>query len=665
MSAPHFERGEALSALQTIPPDLPRDEWHKVGRAAIAAGLSVDDLTDWSRPAPNFKSDRDVIAAFKTIKPEGGTGPGTLYAMAKEYGWASAPGGCSVNDQITAGLASMTRKHAEPSQQLDRPKPTAAEVWDRCAPAPADHPYITKKQGAPDGLRVVPAGDPLRIMGESMAGALVVPVVRPDGSLSSLQLIAPPDTADRLKRQDKPGKLNLPGAALEGWFTVGAVVPGAPVYLCEGIGQAWACHKATGQAAAVCFGWGRVRKVADELRRSHPGARLVIVPDAGKETEADQIAAATGAAVARMPTGSAQNTDVNDLASEWGHERLAALLAEAVPPTNVALPLGTVFADELPAEYAPPDELVQGVLTAGAGSMLYGDSNSGKTFFTIDLACAVARGVPWMGRRTEPGLVVYVAAESPQSIRSRLQAYQQHHRCKVPNFAIVQHPLDLFNGDVGTEALIALVKIVELQRGQPVRLIVGDTLARLSAGANENSGEDMGVVVQHFDRIREATGAHFLLIHHSGKNAANGARGWSGIRAAIDTEIEVTDEAKGRCAEITKQRDLPTKGERLGFTLEPVAIGRTKWGDPATTCVVVPADAPGRGITRKLGPVEGAVLEFLRSLPAGTMRSAVVKHFDGQYNRTSVYRAMDKLDGSGMVNIAPASGMIAIADAAR
>ena len=81
-------------------------------------------------------------------------------------------------------------------------------------------------------------------------------------------------------------------------------------------------------------------------------------------------------------------------------------------------PLSVVFADDLPEAFTPPDELVEGVLTVGGGSVLYGDSNSGKTFFTIDLACAVARGVPWMGRRTEPGLVVYVAAESPQSIRS-------------------------------------------------------------------------------------------------------------------------------------------------------------------------------------------------------------------------------------------------------
>ena len=62
----------------------------------------------------------------------------------------------------------------------------------------AAHGYIQAKRGTPDGLRVVPADDPLRIMGESMAGALAVPCMAADGTLSTLQLIPPPDVAKRL-----------------------------------------------------------------------------------------------------------------------------------------------------------------------------------------------------------------------------------------------------------------------------------------------------------------------------------------------------------------------------------------------------------------------------------------------------------------------------------
>jgi hypothetical protein len=142
----------------------------------------------------------------------------------------------------------------------------------------------------------------------------------------------------------------------------------------------------------------------------------------------------------------------------------------------------------------------------------------------------------------------------------------------------------------------------------------------------------MGLVMRRFDRIRSACNAHFMLIHHSGKAAANGARGWSGIRAAVDIETEVTDSPTGRCAEITKQRDLSTKGERIGFRLDTVTLGTTKWGSAATSCVVVPADAPDKPQGMRLSEFAGAVLEYLRTQPAGKKKREVVEHFQPLYD---------------------------------
>ena len=536
------DTARAIDALHSIPPDLPRDEWVRVGMAAHAAGLDFDTFDAWSAGAGNY----DAAASrntWRSIKPGKGVGAGTLFRVAAENGWRMGEG------KPQQRPMQAPRKAAE---QPRKPAPgmSPAEVWNRCEAATAAHGYITAKAaaGVPlAGLRVVPAGDPLRIQGQSMAGALVVPAYGPQG-LQSLQLIPPPGAGK---------KMNLPGAPMAGAsFTVGKVVPGGVVHVCEGIGQAWACWQATGHPAVACFGWGNVGKVAEALRQRDAAARLILCPDTGKEESAAEIAQALQCAVAYMPHGEAQNFDANDLAQRDGFDVLAGLLEDAREPAPPGLPLSVAFADELPETFTPPDELVEGVLTAGDGSVLYGDSNSGKTFFVIDMAAAVARGAQWMGRNTEPGLVVYLAAESPASVRGRLQAYQRHHGVRVPNFAIVQSPIDLFDGDADTEAVIAVVRQLERQRGQKVRLIVGDTLARLSAGANENAGQDMGLVVRRFDRIRTACNAHFLLIHHSGKAAANGARGWSGIRAAVDTEIEVTDSPTGRCAEITKQRDL-------------------------------------------------------------------------------------------------------------
>ncbi len=630
------DTAKAIDALHAIPPDLPRDEWVRVGMAAQAAGLDFDAFNDWSAGAGNY-SERDARDTWRSFKPGKGIGPGTLYRIAAEYGWRM---GGSTRQQRPV---QAPRKAAEPPRK-PAPGMGAGEVWERCEPASIAHGYIVEKRaaGVPlDALRVLPAGDPLHIKGQSMAGCLVVPAFAADGALQSLQLIPPPSAGK---------KLNLPGAPMAGAsFTVGKVVPGGTVHMCEGIGQAWAVWQATGAAAVVCFGWGNVARVAADLRQRDASARLVLVPDVGKEEPAEKIAQEVGAAVAYMPEGEPQNFDANDLAQRDGHDVLADALQAAREPAPPLLPLSVAFADELPDTFTPPDELVEGVLTAGDGSVLYGDSNSGKTFFVIDMAAAVARGAQWMGRNTEPGLVVYLAAESPASVRGRLQAYQKHHGVRVPNFAIVQSPIDLFDGDADTEAVIVVVRQLERQRGQKVRLIVGDTLARLSAGANENAGQDMGLVVRRFDRIRSACNAHFLLVHHSGKAAANGARGWSGIRAAVDTEIEVTDSAQGRCAEITKQRDLSTKGNRIGFRLDTVTLGSTKWGAAATSCVVVAADAPDKPQGKRVSEVGGAVLEYLRTQPAGKKKREVVEHFQPLYDKSAVYRELKKLVTAGQV----------------
>jgi RecA-family ATPase len=217
------------------------------------------------------------------------------------------------------------------------------------------------------------------------------------------------------------------------------------------------------------------------------------------------------------------------------------------------------------------------------------------------------------------------------------------------------------DGDADATAIISLIEDLEREHGEKVALVIGDTLARIAAGANENSGEDMAVVLKHADVIRSATGAAFLWIHHSGKDQAKGMRGWSGIRAAIDTEIEVTvDEATGvRTAEITKQRDLPGKGTRIGFRLETVHLGVNQWGTARTSCVVVPADAPPkREQGRRQSEVAGAIAELLTSHGAGMRKGEIVKHFEDRHHKASVYKELSKMAAAG--RIYEVAGVIAL-----
>jgi hypothetical protein len=240
--------------------------------------------------------------------------------------------------------------------------------------------------------------------------------------------------------------------------------------------------------------------------------------------------------------------------------------------------------------------LVTGVLDVSSLSVLYGASNCGKSFFALDIAAHLAMGREWRGRETHKGAVIYIAAEGGLGIEERLTAWRIHHDIDVEGVPlyVIPEPIDL--GRIETDAALLIQRLAPLPKPA---LIIIDTLSRAMAGGNENSPDDMGRFVGNCDKLRLATKAHVMVIHHSGKDDTRGARGHSLLRAAADTEIEVTaDETGTRTASIVKQRDYRT-GDPFGFRLEPVDIGQDEAGNPVTSCVVVATDAPARSAASK------------------------------------------------------------------
>lgn len=403
MSAADIER--AREALQHINPGISRKEWHEVGRAAIAAGLTVDDLVEWSRPAANFKSEQDVRASFRTIASNGKTQSGTLFHVAKQHGWKPRQNG------RTKPIAPPTAP-APARREKTAQTPDLAACWASWPDADAGHPYIVAKNGTPEGLKVVPDDSPLTIAGHRVAGWLAIPARNNDGELQSAQFIPPPG-------QGK--KLNMPRASMAGArFIVGKPLPDAPIYLCEGIGAAWACWQATGNAAACCFGWGNVERVADGLRQK---ARLVIVPDVGKEEAAAEIAQKYGCAVAKLPEGLPVNFDANDYAQAEDADELRAILEAAKqpePPPPLLLPVSV--ADVIACPSAPPRFIWEGFLPRGEVALLGAHGGTGKSTIALMLAVAVATGRELFGHATEQAPALFLSLEDGAAIvRHRLR----------------------------------------------------------------------------------------------------------------------------------------------------------------------------------------------------------------------------------------------------
>jgi hypothetical protein len=270
-----------------------------------------------------------------------------------------------------------------------------------------------------------------------------------------------------------------------------------------------------------------------------------------------------------------------------------------------------------------PRYIVKGVLPQAELVVLYGESGSGKTFMALDLVMAIVTGSPWRGRKTKQGRCVYIAAEGAGGFRNRIQAY------------VADKQLDASTLDMGVihAAPNFLLKEDALDVARSIgkcAVIVVDTWAQTTPGGNENSGEDMGKALAHCKGLHRATGAVVILVHHAGKDATKGARGWSGLRAAADAELEVVRSGDARAMRLSKQKD----GEDntvWGFKLETVSIGMDEDDEIITSCVIRETEGgmPGPQLVRKLGDVEkvvnSVIQEFAQAQNTGIEVEEVIK----------------------------------------
>ena len=230
------------------------------------------------------------------------------------------------------------------------------------------------------------------------------------------------------------------------------------------------------------------------------------------------------------------------------------------------------------------DYVIKGWLDRNAVSVLYGEPNTGKSFLALDIAHHVQLGRSWAGQRVRPGNVLYIAAEGGALFANRVAALDS------PGFWVMTGALHLPDGcrESDSAPLADAIDHLAAMHG-PFALIIFDTLARVMAGRDENAAQDIAALINATDYLRRRTGAHIMLVHHSGKDRTRGARGHSSLRAAVDTEIELTrDEFHLITAHATKQRDMQA-GQQFAFRLKLHQFpDLDQDGDPVTTCTVYP-----------------------------------------------------------------------------
>ena len=228
-------------------------------------------------------------------------------------------------------------------------------------------------------------------------------------------------------------------------------------------------------------------------------------------------------------------------------------------------------------ELPSPHWVIEDLIPQSALAVLFGAPASGKSFLALDWALSVACGRAWGGHGVMQGPVLYVAAEGIGGLRERVDAWETNHQEADPSAFFLLDAVQLAGGggDVG-----ALLDAISASIKDAPQLVVFDTLARCSVGADENTARDIGIVIRSADRVRQATGAAVLLIHHMRKDGEQ-ERGSTALRGAADVMLKLQAKDKRVLLTCDKVKDAAAF-ESEWWRLVPMA----------NSCVLIGADAP-------------------------------------------------------------------------
>lgn len=308
--------------------------------------------------------------------------------------------------------------------------------------------------------------------------------------------------------------------------------------------------------------------------------------------------------------------------SAGARDVLRQRMREPVQPAGEVASLRFVTVAELLRE--PPQAWrVLRVIPARGLVVLYGASGSGKTFVGLDLAAAIVQGVAWAGRRTRPGPVAYVAAEG--HLRDRFDAYLKEHGLDdLDGLRVLNAGVNLLDPSADIQPLLAAMREFAMQAGG-IAVVIIDTLNRVMPGGDENSSEDMGMVIAAAKLIEREFGCGVVFIHHSGKDEAKGSRGHSSLKAATDAEISVRRDGDLRTVTAEKVRDGEDGAVLMTFRLRSVDLGPMTDCDPdadpserRTSCVVEPVAAAAGAAPVRLSDTDSIALRVLQTMATTT-----------------------------------------------
>ena len=292
------------------------------------------------------------------------------------------------------------------------------------------------------------------------------------------------------------------------------------------------------------------------------------------------------------------------------------------------LPPVKSFKDMLTDPPQLASELICGILRVGNKMIITGDSKSGKTCLTQELAVDIAEGRSWLNKfKCKQGRDLYLNFEVQEAsmferfrkIYEQLGGAKCSQNLDIWNLRGFACPLDDISG-----------QIIRKCRNEHYVAIILDPIYKIQGG-DENSASDIAKFCNEMDHIARETGASVIYNHHHAKGSQGEKKAidrgsGSGVfardpDAIIDLSILALDkDTEHLVAARLKSREVPMKME---FNLREFASP-----EPLNMWFSFPLHVVDEAGILNMAPVEG-------SREANLMKSP---------NRTSAYERKQILD---------------------
>lgn len=267
------------SALHFLNPH-DRSTWVKMA-FAIKSDFGEDGFEIWDEWGSQHKRPAgEVKSTWKSAKPGGKVGLGSLFFEAKAAGWKDdtkheKPSAAVIAQRQAAAAARQAAYEAEEAAAQEAAAQRAQAMLAAAAPATA-HPYLASKSVASHGLSVGAWEYTDASTGEvyQIPGCLLIPMLDRKRRLHSLQCIEP--------SLGKPKRYLKDGAKRGKFFPIGKpqVLDGRRVFVFgEGYATCASVHEATGHMVLVCFDASNLLAVAQSVREADADAILLFAAD--------------------------------------------------------------------------------------------------------------------------------------------------------------------------------------------------------------------------------------------------------------------------------------------------------------------------------------------------------------------------------------------------